>query len=101
MIRFKITPERITEACSIMDYVLISSGNVETIVRVCPRFVLNDSGEYIVKVILDQDGDIEKFENIADAFNKIAGVTPKRLEKLTAEFTEAVKGIVNPQSARD
>ena len=100
MIKFVISGERIAECCNITDYLLLSVGNVETVARVIPRFVLNDKGEFIVKVVLDEDGDIAKFENMTDALMKISGVTPKRLEKLTGEFMEAVKNIVNPPNAR-
>lgn len=100
MVTFKITPDRIAEACNIMEYILLQNGNAPTIAKVCPRFVVGADGEYIVKVVLDNDGDIEKFENMSDAFLLMSGVTPKRLEKLTAEFTEAVRNIVNPTSAR-
>ena len=98
-IKFKITPERIAEACNITEYLLLSAGSKEAALRVAPRFGLNDNGEYIVKVNIDDDGDIQSFDELRAAFGKLASVTPKRMEKLAAEFTEAVKQIVNPQNA--
>ncbi len=101
MIKFRITPDRMAESCSIMDYLLVQSGNAEVIVRIAPRFIVNDAGEYVVKIVTDNDGDITELQNIQDAFAKMTGVTPKRLEKLIPEFMEAVKNIVNPPNARD
>lgn len=96
MVKFKITPERFAEAASIIDYLNASAKNYEAIIRLAPRFVLGDDGEYIVKVVLDEDGDITGFDNFAEALQKMAGVTPKRLEKLIDEFAAAAKNIVNP-----
>lgn len=79
-----------------MDFILMQAGNVETIVRVAPRFIINESGAYIVEVELDEDGDIKELRNITDAFVKFAAVTPKRLEKLVEQFMEASKTIVSP-----
>lgn len=96
MIKFKITPARFAEACSILDYLGASAGNIENNIRIAPRFVVNTEGEYIVKVTLDDDGDISALENVGDALMEMAKVTPKRLEKLSKELTEAAKAIVNP-----
>ena len=100
MIKFKITPVRFAEACNILEYLTATSDapNRQTLIRIAPRFILNGDGEYLVKVILDEDGDIKEFENMNEAFLKMSGVTPKRLEKLINEFTEAAKAIVNPQN---
>jgi hypothetical protein len=65
-------------------------------VRIAPRFIVGDDGEYIVKVTLDADGDIEKYDGMDKAFAKLAAITPKRLEKLVDEFSEAARAIVNP-----
>lgn len=99
MIKFKITGERFAEACNITEYLLVSAGNKDIVIRIAPRFILGDDGNYIVKVHTDSDGDIESYENISDALIKISAVTPKRLDKLVADFQEAIKQIVNPQSA--
>lgn len=98
-IKFNITPGRIAESCNITEYLLISNGHKETIIRVLPRFVLGDDGKYIVEVKVDDEGDIISHEGLNKAFVRMSAVTPKRLDKLTAEFDKAVKEIVNPQNA--
>ena len=97
-IKFKITPGRIAEVCNITEYLLISNGHRDTIIRVLPRFIVENDA-YIVNVKVDGEGDIEAFENINAAFGKLAAVTPKRLDKLAGEFAEAGKNIVNPPNA--
>lgn len=99
MVKFKITPERFAEACNIIEYLNAQNKVKETIIRICPRFVVGEDGEYIVTANLDSDGDIESFDNLPAAFEKMAAITPKRLEKLVDEFAEAAQGIVNPTSA--
>jgi hypothetical protein len=98
VIKFKVTPARFAEACNVIEYQNASAKSRETIIRIAPRFVVDKDGEYIVKVTLDEDGDIEKFDGLDEAFMKMAAITPKRLEKLVDEFCEAAKGIVNPPS---
>ncbi len=97
MIKFKVTSERAQECLSILDYLAISGGNKDAAIRVSPRFVIDKDGEYIVKVKLDEDGDIESLDGLQDAFMRLASVTPKRLERLSEQLTEAVKAIVDPQ----
>lgn len=99
MVKFKITPARFAEACSILDYLGASNGSREAVTRIAHRFVVDANDEYIVKVILDEDGDIKEFENGGEALLQMAKVTPKRLEKLIHEFSEAARAIVNPPSA--
>ena len=96
MVKFLITPERFATACNVIEYLNAQNKIQETIIRIAPRFVLDTEGEYIVKINYDDDGDIESFDNLSAAFEKLAGITPKRLEKLVGEFAEAAKGIVNP-----
>ena len=97
-IKFKISGARIAEACSVAEYLVLASGNKELVIRIAPRFVVDEAGEYVVKVNIDEDGDITSFDQMDKAFTLMSKVTPKRLEKLTGEFAEAVKQIVNPQS---
>jgi hypothetical protein len=96
VIKFKVTPDRFAEACNVIEYLNASAKIKETAVRILPRFVLGDDGEYVMQVKLDADGDIESFEGHNEAFAKMAAITPKRLEKLIDELCEAAKGIVNP-----
>jgi hypothetical protein len=100
VIKFLITPERFAEACNVIEYLNASAKNRDTIVRIAPRFILGDDGEYIVKVTHDEDGDIEAFDGTDEAFMKLAAITPKRLEKLVGEFSEAARAIVNPPNER-
>lgn len=103
VIKFKITPARISEACNILEYLNLTSNkpDKETIIRISPRFILDKEDKYIVEIGVDEDGDIKEFKNITAALLVMTGVTPKRLEKLIDEFTEAAKAIVNPQNGGD
>lgn len=97
-IKFKISGSRIAEACSVAEYLLLSSGSKDLVIRIAPRFVIDEAGKYVVTVNIDEDGDIQSFDGMEEAFGMLAKVTPKRLEKLAGEFAEAVKNIINPQS---
>lgn len=99
MIKFVVTPARFAEACNVIEYINASAKNRDTAVRILPRFVVDGSDEYIVKVNLDADGDITGFEGLDEAFVKMAAITPKRLEKLIDELCEAAQSIVNPPNA--
>ena len=96
MVKFKITPERFSEACSILQYLGVMNGNAGVVVAIAPRFIVDEQDNYIVKVTLDEEGDIENLENMDQALTSLALVTPKRLEKLIDEFAEAANSIVNP-----
>lgn len=98
MIKVKVSPARFAEACNVMEYLAISGGNTNMAMRVIPRFILNKDGEYIVKAVLDEDGDIKQYDGLDEAIVKFSAVTPTRAEKLAQEIVEAAKGIVNPQS---
>ena len=101
MIKFKITPDRVAEACNVLQFLALQGKSIETAIRVLPRFVVDEKGEYVIKVKLDDEGDISEIENEAEAIVRISVLTPKRLEKLAKELTEAVENIVNPPSGRD
>jgi hypothetical protein len=96
VIKFKITPDRFAEACNVIEYLNASARVRDTIVRIAPRFIVDDAGEYIVKVNLDEEGDIASFEGYEPAFLKMAAITPRRLEKLVGEFSEAARAIISP-----
>ena len=100
MIKFLITPERFAEACNVIEYLNASAKVRDTIVRIAPRFIVNADSEYLVKVNLDDDGDIASFEGYDEAFTKMAAITPKRLERLIVEFSEAARAIVNPPNGK-
>lgn len=100
MIKFLITPERFAEACNVIEYVNTQAETKETIVRIAPRFMVNADGEYLVKVNLDDDGDITSYEGYDKAFMSMAAITPKRLERLIVEFSEAARAIVNPPNGK-
>lgn len=97
MVTFKITTDRLLEACNIWDYVGLSAGNLDTAIRIAPRFVVDETGEYLCKVILDDEGDIKDFDGIGAALAKCGLVTPRRMQKLAKEMQEAANAIVNPQ----
>lgn len=101
MIKFKITPDRVAEACNVLQFLALQGDNVDTAIRVLPRFLVDDKDEYVIKVKLDDDGDISEIQNEAEAIVKISVLTPKRLEKLAKELKEAVGNIVNPPNGRD
>ena len=95
MLKFKVSGMRFAESCNVLEYMNIAGGNRDIAIRIMPRFLL-DGDEYLVKVNIDDDGDITGYENINEALLKMAMVTPKRLEKLVTELMEAAKAIVNP-----
>lgn len=96
MIKFRITPSRFAEACNVLEYLNASAKVRDTIIRIAPRFIVNDEGNYLVTVHIDEDGDITSFDGLDAAVMKMAAITPKRLEKLIEEFSEATRAIVNP-----
>ena len=96
MIKFKITSARFAEACNVIEYLNASAKVRDTVIRIAPRFIVGANDEYIVKVTLDEDGDIASFDGLNEAFAQMASITPKRLEKLIDEFSEAARSIVNP-----
>ena len=96
VVKFKITPERFSTACSILQYMSVMARNESVIISVAPRFIVDENDEYIVKVKLDEDGDIEELEGVNEALAELAKVTPKRLENLMDEISEAANAIVNP-----
>ena len=100
MVRFKFTTDRVLDALSIWDYVGVTSGNLETCIRVAPRFVVDDTGEYLVTVENDEDGDIKELKDQSKALAECGKVTPRRMAKLAKEMQEVVNNIVNPRKGR-
>jgi hypothetical protein len=96
VIKFKITAERFAEACNVIEYLNASASIKETAVRILPRFIVDGDEQYIVKVTLDEDGDIASLDGYQEAFSQLAAITPKRLERLIKELSEAARAIVNP-----
>lgn len=94
--KFKITPERVAEACGYIEYLNLLAKDRQTVFRVAPRFAVEKDGTYSMRVEYDEDGNISKFVGYEDAIVNMAMVTPKRLEKLIDEFSEAAKNVVNP-----
>ncbi len=102
MIRFKITADRFAEATTVLEYLAVCNASLETIMRVAPRFVVDEHDQYIVSVVLDEDGDIKSFKDVSVAMLVMSKITPKRFkEKLAQQFTEAAKAIVDPPKAGD
>jgi hypothetical protein len=98
MVKLKITPSRFAEACNVYEYLATLGGDVGTTVKILPRFVVNEAGEYIIGIVHDDDGDIKEYTNIEAAVKAVFSITPKRMEKLKKEFQEAARTIVNPTS---
>lgn len=78
---------------------MVQDGHLQTCVSILPRFLLNDSGEYVISIKYDEDGDVEVFENKQDAVISTSILNTKRFEKLKIELMEAAKAIVNPPNA--
>lgn len=100
MKNLKITADRCAEVCNILEYRLGLIGNFDTITRILPRFAVDDNGEYIVSVTLNDDGEVEEYHNITEGLVRVSGITPNSLRKLIPEFVEAFKNIVNPQNGK-
>lgn len=98
MLKFKITGERFAEAVNLVEFLNLTSnkGNKEITYRVIPRFLLDENGEYMVTIKMDEDGDIQEFVNLNKAMLTMTAVNSNRLEKLALELMEAAKAIVNP-----
>jgi subtilase family serine protease len=103
LLKFKITPERFAEAANIIEFLTLTGSNTskDLAYRMLPRFLLDENGEYMVTVKLDEDGDIQELEKYNEALFTMIAVNPKRLEKLALELVEAAKTIVNPPNTRD
>ena len=99
-LKFKVTPERVSEACGYIELMNLSTGDRSTAYRVAPRFALEPDGEYSMRVEYNADGDIEKFVGYEDTLVSISQVTPKRLETLIAELCEAARNVVNPPKGK-
>jgi len=98
MIKVIITPARFALAANVMEYLAVSRGSKDVAIRLVPRFIMNGDNDYLVKVKLDEDGDIEGYENMDAAFDKLSKMNPARVDKLAGELVEAAKAIVNPPS---
>lgn len=96
MLKFKISSERFAEACNTVEYLNIVAGNKDTAMRTMHLFLLDSAGEYVVKIVLDEDGDIAEKKDAGKAISMLTVLTPKRLEQLTKQLLEAAKDIVNP-----
>lgn len=115
MIKFKISGERFADACSVTDYLGVILGRMGNQFNILPRMIVANGehkirdtkgeilktvldGEYIVEVVLNEDGDIleTKYLDEAQRMLDAAGITPRRFEKLRKELTEAARNIVNP-----
>jgi hypothetical protein len=99
--KFKITPERVAECATISEYLGALNGNIGLMMLMLPKLAIDDKGNYIVDVVLDDDGDIVELKNIDEARGVLLKITPKRFKKLAEEISEAMKEIVNPPNSRD
>jgi hypothetical protein len=97
---FKVTTERVIEACGYVEIINLIAKDRQTIFRIAPRFVVDEKGEYSIKVEYNDNGLIDKFIGYADTVLSMAQVPPTRLEKLADELCEASKNVVNPPNGR-
>jgi len=98
MIKFKVSTERFIEACTMTEYIGVVVGNLGSQMKALPKMLIDEKGEYVVKVTQNEDGDPIEFENMDKANLAMEGIGIKRFEKLRKELTEAAKNIVNPPS---
>lgn len=98
MIKFVITPQRFADACSLLEYSGVLMGNIGYQMMALPKMLVDDKGEYVVKVTHDSEGDVEKVEGLAAANERMKNISIPRFEKLRRELTEAARNIVNPPS---
>lgn len=96
MIKFVISAERFTDACTVLEYAGVVVGNLGRQMQVLPKMLVDDQGNYIVEIVHDSDGDIAEMKNMDKANKIMEGISVKRFEKLCKELTEAAKNIVNP-----
>ena len=101
MVKFKISAARVQQVCTITEYIGALNGNEYFKTLVLRKCAVDNNGEYIVKVTLDDDGDIVKIENEVAANALLDKVTPARYEKLSVEMAQAFRDIVNPTKGRD
>ena len=126
MIKFVISAERFADACSVPDYLGVLMGRMGNQMNVLPRMVVAvgehkiikkatakgavdevlkvvQDGEYIVEIVVNDDGDIveTKYLDEANRMMDEAGITPRRFTKLREQLSEAAKNIVNPPSGKD
>lgn len=120
MIKFVISGERFADACSVTDYLGVILGRMGNQFNILPRMIVAvgtheiknakgevlkvvQDGEYIVEVVLNDDGDIIETKYLDEAQRLLdkAGITPRRFEKLRKQLTEAARDIVNPPSGGD
>jgi hypothetical protein len=97
-VKFKVTPERVAEACGYVEYLNLLAKDKQTVFRVAPRFAIEKDGSYSMQIEYDEDGDIKQLVGYTDTLSAMAQVTPKRLERLIDELCEAAKNVVNPQT---
>jgi len=97
MIKFVISPERFADACTVTEYVGVVVGNLGSQMKVLPKMLVNDNGEYVIEIVHDSEGDIAELKNTKEANDMMENISVARFEKLRKELTEAAKNIVNPQ----
>jgi hypothetical protein len=97
---FVVTPERVREACGYIELLNLMAGEKTTAFRLAPRFAVEESGDYSMKIEYDDNGLISKFIGYEDTLVSIAQVNSKRLEKFIDELCEAARGVVNPTNRK-
>lgn len=98
--KFVISAERFADACTVTEYLGVVVGNIASQMKVLPKMLVDDNGNYIIEVILDSDGDVTETKNIEIANGMMEKISVRRFEKLRKELTEAARNIVNPPNGR-
>jgi hypothetical protein len=93
MTKFSITPERMSEACGIIETMNLVMRDMQTAIRVAPRFVI-EADQYAVVVERDADGDITKFVGYEDVFTGMASVSAGRMREISDELYRAAVAVL-------
>ena len=99
--RFKFTASRIEEAATIPEYIGCLSGNLGSVLKLLPKMLIDDNGEYIVTVEQDQDGVITGYQNLDLASARMMDISAGKLKSLAKDLVTALGGVINPTSGSD
>ena len=94
--KFIFTAERIANTCSIYEYMGILSGNEGMVMSILPKMATDEVGEYIVKVVYDNDGDIKEYQNLGKAVEMLRRIPASKLKAFMEQAKKACNEIVNP-----
>ena len=97
MLKFVITAERLANCATVPEYTAALMGSTVAKMKLLPKFLVDSkTGQYVVDVITDEDGDIVELKGLQTAQLRMDVITPRRLEKLFDEMGAALREVVNP-----